>query len=76
MLNFVHSIRKVGITVPKRVNCMYRGLIVSEARHYGIYWVLAATYFDKEILMQRLDELAIVESELLATLHPEPRIHS
>ncbi|MEH1914004.1 tRNA-(ms[2]io[6]A)-hydroxylase [Nostoc sp.] len=54
----------------------YRGLMASEARHYGIYWVLAATYFDKEIVMQRLDELAIVESELLATLHPEPRIHS
>lgn len=50
--------------------------MVSEARHYGIYWVLAATYFDKEIVMQPLDELAIVESELLATLHPEPRIHS
>ena len=54
----------------------YPGLMVSEARHYGIYWVLAATYFDKEIVMQRLDELAIVESELLATLHPEPRTHS
>lgn len=50
--------------------------MVSEAHHYGIYWVLAATYLDKEIVMQRLDELAIVESELLATLHPEPRIHS
>jgi tRNA isopentenyl-2-thiomethyl-A-37 hydroxylase MiaE len=24
----------------------------------------------------RLEELAIKESELLATLHPEPRIHS
>ncbi|MHC5829248.1 MAG: tRNA isopentenyl-2-thiomethyl-A-37 hydroxylase MiaE, partial [Nostoc sp.] len=47
----------------------------SEARHYGIYWVLAATYFDKEIVLQQLDELAIVESELLA-MHPEPRIHS
>jgi tRNA 2-(methylsulfanyl)-N6-isopentenyladenosine37 hydroxylase len=54
----------------------YRGLMASEARHYGIYWVLAATSFDKEIVMQRLDELAIVESDLLATLHPEPRIHS
>jgi tRNA 2-(methylsulfanyl)-N6-isopentenyladenosine37 hydroxylase len=54
----------------------YRGLMASEARHFGIYWVLADTYYDREIVMQRLDELAIVESELLATLHPEPRIHS
>jgi tRNA 2-(methylsulfanyl)-N6-isopentenyladenosine37 hydroxylase len=54
----------------------YQGLMASEARHYGIYWTLATHYFDRPIVMQRLEELAIVESELLSTLHPEPRIHS
>jgi tRNA 2-(methylsulfanyl)-N6-isopentenyladenosine37 hydroxylase len=54
----------------------YRSLMASEARHYGIYWVLADTYFDRSLVMERLEELAIVESDLLATLHPEPRIHS
>ena len=54
----------------------YKGLMASEARHFGTYWVLADTYFDREIVSQRLDELAIVESELLENLHPEPRIHS
>ena len=54
----------------------YRGLMASEARHYGIYWVLADTYFEREVVQQRLDELASVESELLATLYSEPRIHS
>jgi tRNA 2-(methylsulfanyl)-N6-isopentenyladenosine37 hydroxylase len=54
----------------------YRSLMASEARHFGTYWVLADTYFDRDIVRQRLDELAFVESELLATLHPEPRIHS
>lgn len=54
----------------------YRGLMASEARHYGIYWMLATTYFDREMVNQRLEELAAAESELLATLHPEPRIHS
>jgi tRNA-(ms[2]io[6]A)-hydroxylase len=54
----------------------YRGLMASEARHFGTYWVLADTYFERNMVMQRLDELAFVESELLATLHPEPRIHS
>lgn len=54
----------------------YRGLMASEARHYGAYWMLAATYFDPDTVNQRLAELAEVESELLATLHPEPRIHS
>jgi tRNA-(ms[2]io[6]A)-hydroxylase len=54
----------------------YRSLMASEARHYGIYWVLADTYFERDAVLQRLEELAIAESELLATLHPEPRIHS
>jgi tRNA-(ms[2]io[6]A)-hydroxylase len=54
----------------------YRSLMASEARHYGVYWVLATTYFDRERVDRRLQELARVESELLATLHPEPRIHS
>ncbi|MDM9381185.1 tRNA isopentenyl-2-thiomethyl-A-37 hydroxylase MiaE [Chlorogloeopsis sp. ULAP01] len=54
----------------------YEGLMSSEARHFGIYWVLADTYFDREIVRQRLDELAVIESKLLANLHPEPRIHS
>lgn len=54
----------------------YRSLMASEARHYGVYWTLADTYFDRSAVTERLEELAIVESNLLATLHPEPRIHS
>jgi tRNA-(ms[2]io[6]A)-hydroxylase len=54
----------------------YQGLMASEARHYGIYWVLADTYFDREVVQSRLEELAIAESEILSTLHPEPRVHS
>ncbi len=54
----------------------YRGLMASEARHYGIYWTLAVTYCDREQVNQRLEVLAEAESQLLATLHSEPRIHS
>jgi tRNA 2-(methylsulfanyl)-N6-isopentenyladenosine37 hydroxylase len=54
----------------------YRALIASEARHYGIYWVLANTYCDREAVTIRLEALSVIESEILATLHPEPRIHS
>ena len=54
----------------------YRGLMASEARHYGIYWVLATTYFERSEVTERLEELSTIESDLLATLHPEPRIHS
>ncbi len=54
----------------------YQGLMTSEARHYGIYWVLATTYFDREIVTTRLEELASIESELLTNLYSQPRIHS
>ncbi|MGK7886492.1 MAG: tRNA-(ms[2]io[6]A)-hydroxylase [Crocosphaera sp.] len=54
----------------------YRSLMASEARHYGIYWILADTYFERELVQKRLEELSIIESEILDTLHPEPRIHS
>ncbi len=67
----------LGIHCPEpELAKFYRGLMASEARHFGTYWVLADTYFDRNFVMQRLDELAIVESELLTNLHPEPRIHS
>jgi len=54
----------------------YRGLMASEARHYGIYWVLAHKYCDKHQIEPRLQELAHLESDILRNLHPEPRIHS
>lgn len=54
----------------------YRSLMASEARHYGVYWVLADTYYERSVVTQRLEELAIEESKSLAILHPEPRIHS
>jgi len=54
----------------------YGSLMASEARHYGVYWLLADTYFDRDVVNERLEELAIRESEILSTLHPEPRIHS
>ena len=50
--------------------------MASEARHYGVYWILATTYFEQKIVDKRLEELAIFESEILSNLHPEPRIHS
>ena len=54
----------------------YQGLMASEARHYGMYWTLATTYFEVQPVNTRLAELAIVEQQLLSSLYPEPRIHS
>lgn len=54
----------------------YRSLMASEARHYGIYWILAEYYSDRTTVTKRLAELGEYESNILSTLHPEPRIHS
>ena len=54
----------------------YRGLMASEARHYGVYWNLALSEFERLVVEQRLETLADIESDLLATLYPQPRIHS
>jgi tRNA 2-(methylsulfanyl)-N6-isopentenyladenosine37 hydroxylase len=59
-----------------KLAAFYRSLMASEARHFGIYWLLADTYFDRALVQARLAELAIVESDLLSTLYHEPRIHS
>ena len=54
----------------------YRSLMASEARHYGIYWVLAEQYSDRATVESRLAELGEYESNILSTLHYEPRVHS
>ncbi|PZV03819.1 MAG: rubrerythrin family protein [Leptolyngbya sp.] len=54
----------------------YRSLMASEARHYGAYWVLATARFPRAEVETRLAQLAAAESEILARLHPQPRIHS
>ncbi len=59
-----------------KLAAFYRSLMASEARHYGIYWVLATTYFERDIATARLEELALVERDLLSNPYPNPRIHS
>ncbi len=67
----------LGTHLPDRqLAAFYRSLMASEARHFGIYWLLADTYYDRDLVRSRLRELAIVESDLLSTLYHEPRIHS
>ena len=54
----------------------YLSLMASEARHYGIYWILAESYSDRSTITKRLAQLGEYESSILATLHHEPRLHS
>ncbi len=55
---------------------LYRDLLTSEARHFGIYWTLAEERFDRKVITSRLQELAAVEAETLIELHCAPRMHS
>ena len=54
----------------------YRSLMASEARHYGIYWILAESYSDRPTIEKRLAELGEYESSILSTLYHQPRVHS
>lgn len=54
----------------------YRHLMASEARHYGVYWVLACTDYEQAQVTARLNALAAFESTLLANQYPQPRMHS
>tara|TARA_A100001037_G_scaffold292704_1_gene308370 strand:+ start:573 stop:1187 length:615 start_codon:yes stop_codon:yes gene_type:complete len=55
---------------------LYRDLLESEARHFGIYWKLAVDRFDRIVIETRLKELAQIEAEILSELHLAPRMHS
>jgi tRNA-(ms[2]io[6]A)-hydroxylase len=55
---------------------LYGDLLASEARHFGLYWVLCERRWPRPLVMERLGELAAAEEALLARLHPEPRMHS
>jgi tRNA-(ms[2]io[6]A)-hydroxylase len=61
------------------LRALYGELLASEARHFGLYWVLAEARFGREATMARLQELAQVEVQALTGLlaHSEGvRMHS
>ncbi len=55
---------------------LYGDLLASEARHFGLYWVLCEHRWPRPQVVARLEELAAFEAAQLADLHPEPRMHS
>ena len=58
---------------------LYSDLLASEARHFGLYWTLAASRWPRASRTQRLEELALIEAQsLVGNLHnPEDvRMHS
>ena len=55
---------------------LYSSLLASEARHFGLYWVLAERRFSRKVLQARLQDLAATEAQILSQLHGQPRMHS
>ena len=56
--------------------CLYKSLIESEARHFGIYWKLAQNKYPKDDTFKRLEELSKIEAKILSKTFSMPRIHS
>ena len=54
----------------------YHELFESEARHYTAYVRLAKMFGSADVVLARLDELAELEAEIIATGDPMPRMHS
>jgi tRNA-(ms[2]io[6]A)-hydroxylase len=58
---------------------LYGELLASEARHFGLYWVLAEERHGRDATVARLEELALVEREALSGELPAAealRVHS
>jgi tRNA-(ms[2]io[6]A)-hydroxylase len=58
---------------------LYGDLLASEARHFGLYWVLAEQRYGRAATLERLEQLAEVEAAALAAGPSEPeavRMHS
>jgi tRNA-(ms[2]io[6]A)-hydroxylase len=58
---------------------LYGDLLASEARHFGLYWVLCERHWPREVIIPRLQELAALEVEALSGKLERPedvRMHS
>lgn len=58
---------------------LYGDLLQSEARHFGIYWSLAESKWPRQLVVERLQQLAIVEAVSLQGELRKPtdvRMHS
>ncbi|MEB3295967.1 MAG: tRNA-(ms[2]io[6]A)-hydroxylase [Cyanobacteriota bacterium] len=48
------------------IRALYGDLLASEARHFGLYWLLAEERYGREVTVERLQQLAWVEVQALA----------
>ena len=55
---------------------LYRGLLACEARHHQVYIDMLETIFPREEILERLEEVATHESEVLETPDDFVRLHT
>lgn len=58
---------------------LYGALLASEARHFGLYWVLCEERWPRSVIVPRLEELAAIEAQILTGELERPedvRMHS
>ena len=58
---------------------LYGALLASEARHFGLYWVLCEERWPRSVIVPRLEELAAHEAQILTGELKRPedvRMHS
>ena len=61
------------------LRALYSSLLQSEARHFGVYWVLCEQRFSRDVIVPRLQQLAELEVDALRgeLEHPDDvRMHS
>ena len=61
------------------LRALYQDLLASEARHFGLYWVLCEERYPRDVIVPRLEELAALEAQILTgdLDHPgDVRMHS
>ena len=61
------------------LRALYGELLASEARHFGLYWVLCEERFGREATVERLEQLALAEAQALSGDLSDPqrlRMHS
>ena len=58
---------------------LYGALLASEARHFGLYWMLCEERWDRSVVIPRLEQLAAHEAQILTGELENPadvRMHS
>ncbi len=64
------------VSSDEELSGFYHSLFESEARHHTTYTRLATHFAPQDVVFKRLDELAELEAEILASSEDPPRMHS